>query len=366
MRVLVIKTSSLGDVIHTLPALTDAALALPDVTFDWVVEEGFAEIPAWHQNVDKVIPVAIRRWRQGLLKTLRGGEWGKFKKAIGAEQYSAIIDAQGLLKSAWLTRYTHGPIFGYSNECAREPLASQFYHHKIHVPKGQHAVERTRQLFAKSLGYDLPQKIGRSGIDKSCLPLPSSDKPYLLFFHGTTWATKHWPEFYWKTLAQKVNEEGHRVMLPWGTEEERKRAERIAELGEDVCVMPKTDLAQVSGWIAGAKGVVAVDTGLAHLTAALDVPTVTLYGPTDPRLSGAYGKNQIHLYANYDCAPCMKRECEYDGPKVKNQLDIARGEYVDPPCFSSIMPNAVFDALKLQIFEVGGVSKKNSGGDGGV
>ena len=86
MRVLVIKTSSLGDVIHTLPALTDAALALPDVTFDWVVEEGFAEIPAWHKNVDKVIPVAIRRWRKGLLKTLRNGEWGQFKKTIGAEQ----------------------------------------------------------------------------------------------------------------------------------------------------------------------------------------------------------------------------------------------------------------------------------------
>jgi len=361
MRVLVIKTSSLGDVIHTLPALTDAAQALPDVTFDWVVEEGFADIPALHGHVDKVIPVAIRRWRKNLLKSLRSGEWRNFKKAIGEEQYSAVIDAQGLLKSAWLTRYTHGPIFGFANESAKEPLASQFYHHKINVPKDQHAVERTRQLFAKALGYDIPYKVGRSGIDVTALPVPETDKPYLMFFHGTTWDTKHWPEFYWKTLAQKVNEQGYRVMLPWGNEEEKARAERIAapdgsgaDSGDnlDICVMPKTGLIGIAGWIAQAKGVVAVDTGLAHLSAALDVPTVSLYGSTDPGLSGAYGKNQTHLYANYDCAPCMKRDCEYTGPKVKNQLDIAKGEYVNPPCFSSIMPNAVFDALKQQIFEV--------------
>ena len=304
MRVLVIKTSSLGDVIHTLPALTDAALALPEITFDWVVEEGFVDIPAMHNNVGKVIPVAIRRWRKNLLKSMRLGEWRQFKKAIGAEQYSAIIDAQGLLKSAWLTRYTHGPIYGFGNASAREPIASQFYHHKINVSKDLHAVERTRQLFAQALGYNLPYKVGRSGIHIADLPHPVIKKPYLLFFHGTTWGTKHWPEFYWKTLAQKVSAEGYQVMLPWGTKEEESRAERIASSsGPDVCVMPKTGLTAIAGWIAHAKGIVAVDTGLGHLSAALDVPTVSLYGPTNPGLSGAYGKNQIHLYANYDCAP---------------------------------------------------------------
>ncbi|OUS24040.1 lipopolysaccharide heptosyltransferase I [Gammaproteobacteria bacterium 45_16_T64] len=353
MRVLVIKTSSLGDVIHTLPALTDAALALPDITFDWVVEEGFADIPAMHSHVDKVIPVAIRRWRGSLLKTLRAGEWNDFKAAVGGEHYSAVIDAQGLLKSAWLTRYARGPLFGYSNASAREPLASQFYHHKITVPRDQHAVERTRQLFAQSLGYDLPTKVGRSGIDTTLLPKPNVERPYLLFFHGTTWDTKHWPEFYWKELGKKVTESGYQVMLPWGNDIERQRAERISEVvGEDAIVMPRTGLREVAGWIAGAKGVVAVDTGLAHLSAAMDIPMVSLYGSTDPGLSGAYGKNQTHLYANYDCAPCMKRECNYTGLKVKNQLEIAQGEYVDPPCFSSIMPNAVFDALEQQIFGV--------------
>lgn len=351
MKVLVIKTSSLGDVIHTLPALTDAAMALPDITFDWVVEEGFVDIPVLHHRVDRVIPVAIRRWRGSLMQTLRGGEWSHFKQAVGSQQYSAVIDAQGLLKSAWLTRYAHGPLFGYSNQSAREPLASQFYHHKITVPKDQHAVERTRQLFAQSLGYDIPTTIGRSGIDIDALMKPPIQHPYLIFFHGTTWYTKHWPEFYWKELARNVNGAGYQVMLPWGNDNEFQRAQRIASVvGEGATVMPRTGLQEIAGWIAGAKGVVAVDTGLAHLSAALDVPTVSLYGSTDPGLSGAYGKNQTHLYANYDCAPCMKRDCGYTGLKVKNQLDISHGEYVDPPCFSSIMPNTVFEALEQQIF----------------
>ena len=103
MRVLLVKTSSLGDVIHTLPALTDAQRAIPGIQFDWVVEEGFAEIPAWHPAVAQVIPVAIRRWRKHPLQTLRSGEWRRFKARLRETHYDLVIDAQGLLKSAWLT-----------------------------------------------------------------------------------------------------------------------------------------------------------------------------------------------------------------------------------------------------------------------
>jgi len=353
VNVLVIKTSSLGDVIHTLPALTDAVNALPGIQFDWVVEEAFADIPRWHPSVNRIIPVALRRWRKQPVSAWWGGEWKAFKKAISTEHYDVVIDAQGLLKSALLTRYVKGPVFGLNNECARESIAARFYDHKIDVPKGQHAVERTRQLFAKSLGYDLAQPVGRCGIDTEKLTLPSEQPPYLIFFHGTTWDTKHWPVFYWQELAKMASAAGYRVLLPWGTEEELKRAELIAAVTDSAEVMPKLNLTALSGWIAKAQGVVSVDTGLAHLSAALDIPGVSIYGATDPGLSGAYGQNQRHLYANYSCAPCLKRTCSYDGPRVKNPLAMGKGEYVEPPCFSSIMPGTVFEALEEQMSEAG-------------
>ncbi|PJF33142.1 MAG: lipopolysaccharide heptosyltransferase 1, partial [Phototrophicales bacterium] len=123
------------------------------------------EIPSWHFKVDRVIPVAIRRWRSEILKTLFNGEWSDFKKLIGERNYYAVIDAQGLFKSAFLTRYARGPVFGLNQDSVREKLACRYYDHTVNVAKGQHAVERVRQLFAKSLGYDFPGPVGDSGID---------------------------------------------------------------------------------------------------------------------------------------------------------------------------------------------------------
>ncbi len=195
MRVLLVKTSSLGDVIHTLPALTDAARAIPGIQFDWVVEEGFAEIPAWHPAVARVIPVAIRRWRKNLWQTLRNGEWRRFKQRLKEVDYDLVIDAQGLLKSAWLTRYVgKTPVAGLDRDSAREPLASRFYRRAYPVAWGQHAVERTRQLFAQALDYPLPESVGDYGLDREQLADADPGAPYLVFLHGTTWDTKHWPE----------------------------------------------------------------------------------------------------------------------------------------------------------------------------
>lgn len=296
MKVLVVKTSSLGDVIHTLPALTDAVAAIPGIRFDWVVEEGFAEIPSWHPAVDKVIPVAVRRWRKSLLKTWRSGEWRAFKKALTAEKYDAIIDAQGLIKSALLTRKARGPKFGLDKNSAREPLSSQFYDQPKTVAREQHAVERVRQLFAQSLGYDLPQTTGHFSLDKSLFNTGVvASNNYVVFVHGTTRATKHWPENYWCELAAKVNEVGYQVVLPRGNEKEKIRAEKIAGSVSNAMVLPKLNLAGVAGVISGAKAAVAVDTGLGHLTAALETPAISLYGPTSPVKVGAYGSNQIHL-----------------------------------------------------------------------
>ncbi|HEJ9639311.1 TPA: lipopolysaccharide heptosyltransferase RfaC [Proteus mirabilis] len=298
-RVLIVKTSSMGDVLHTLPALTDARAAYPEICFDWVVEEGFAQIPSWHPAVDTVIPVAIRRWRKNWFSAPIRAERARFRHAIQAHHYDAVIDAQGLLKSAFLvTRYAKGTKHGYSRHSAREPLASFFYDIRHNVSKKMHAVERIRQLFALSLNYPLPTTQGDYGIAQHFLSSPAIDKrPYLVFLHATTRDEKHWPEAHWRELIALLADSDLRIKLPWGAEHEHQRAIRLAQGFDYVDVLPKMSLAEVAQVIAGAQSVVSVDTGLSHLTAALDKPNITLFGPTDPGLIGGYGKAQRSLKA---------------------------------------------------------------------
>lgn len=343
MRVLLVKTSSLGDVIHALPALTDAARAIPGITFDWVVEEGFAEIPTWHPAVGRVIPVAIRRWRKNIWQTIKSGEWRRFKQSLRAEKYDLVIDAQGLVKSAWLTRYVNAPVAGLDKNSAREPLASRFYQRRLAVARGQHAVERLRQLFAVALGYDLPKGLGDYGLDVERLIELPRNKPYVLFLHGTTWDTKHWPEVYWRDLALRMADKGVEVRLPWGNPAEKARAERIANGLSNAVVLPKLNLAGVARVLASASACVAVDTGLGHLAAALDVPTISLFGPTNPGLTGAYGKVQIHLASDFPCAPCLQKKCTYQPTAQDQQRFDLKNEW--PLCFTRLNPERVASRL---------------------
>ncbi|WP_416777016.1 lipopolysaccharide heptosyltransferase RfaC [Xenorhabdus budapestensis] len=297
MRVLLVKTSSMGDVLHTLPALTDAMQYIPGIQFDWVVEEGFAQIPTWHSAVENVIPVAIRRWRKNWFRKDIREERARFREQLQQRKYDAIIDAQGLLKSAFLvTRLTHGPKHGYDKKSIREPLASFFYDQRHSVSKQQHAVERIRALFAESLGYPKPIESGDYSIAHHFLNQQSeSGNDYLVFLHATTRDEKHWSENHWRQLITEIQPTGMRIKLPWGAEHEYQRALRLANGFPHVDVLPKLTLAEVAQVLAGTKAVVSVDTGLSHLTAALDRPNITLFGPTDPGLIGGYGKEQHTL-----------------------------------------------------------------------
>ena len=295
MRVLVVKMSSLGDVIHTLPALGDAVNALPGIRFDWVVEEAFAEIPEWHSAVERVIPFAFRRWRKRPLKNFSGPEWHEARRALRSRDYDAVIDAQGLLKSAIVSRLVPAPRYGLDKNSARERLAALAYEHPVHVPKDLHAVQRTRLLFARALDYPLPRGLGSYGLAGALPTAALQSPPGLLFFHGTARAEKLWPERHWMALAELAAEAGYRVWLPWGNEEEYRRAQRIALAGQNTRVLPQMSLRQIAEQLRQVSGAVAVDTGLGHLGAALGVPSVSLYGPTSTALVGTYGRNQLHL-----------------------------------------------------------------------
>lgn len=286
----------MGDVIHTLPALTDAQKAISSLSIDWVVEENFGEIPRWHSAVNRVIPIALRRWRKSPFSIQTRNEWKNYRTLLQAENYDAVIDAQGLIKSAlFATRFAQGVKHGYERQGIREPLASFFYDKKYAISYQQHAVERIRQLFAQSLGYELPQIQGDYGIARYFLH-QTSEENYVVFIHSTTRADKHWEESEWQKLIEKITALSDcEIHLPWGNEQEKARAERLAQVHSNVIVLPKLTLTELAKQLANAKAVVSVDTGLAHLTAALDKPNITLYGATDPKLIGCYGKNQHYL-----------------------------------------------------------------------
>jgi len=336
MRVLLIKTSSLGDVLHTLPALTDAAEAIPGIRFDWVVEEAFAEIPEWHPAVGRMIQVAIRRWRKAPLKAILSGEWTTFRRQLRAREYDLVLDAQGLIKSALLSRMAKGRVVGLDKNSAREPLASRFYQQGFPVERGEHAIVRLRKLFAKALDYELPTSALDYGINRAD-PEEEEATPSILFVHGTTWATKHWPYQYWVELAGVVNSAGYKVLLPWGSAEERARAERIAA-DRDAEVIPRGSLDALSRRIQQATGAVCVDSGIAHLVAALGTPSVTIYGPTVSTLTGTTGDHQLHMDSDLECAPCQKRECIYRGDPATDSL-----------CLRQITPEMVWQKLHSEI-----------------
>lgn len=288
MQVLIVKISSMGDVIHTLPALTDAGKMCKNISFDWVVEESFAEIPSWHRLVNKVIPVALRRWRKHPLKMLAARELQNFRSNLKSEAYDFIIDAQGLIKSAVIAKMANGIVCGMDKHSATESLAAHFYQHKFSIVKQQHAITRIRQLFAKALNYEVPNNTLNYGLNIS-----NNKQDYLVFLHGTSHKEKLWPEANWIALAKLA--EKYSIKIPWSNNEEHERAKRIAEQCNNVQILAKTNLTEMANVLSKAKAAIAVDSGLGHLATALETPTISIYGPTNPELIGTYGKYAKHL-----------------------------------------------------------------------
>ena len=335
MKALIVKLSSMGDIIHTLPALTDAKKNIPQIEFDWLVEPAFSEIPAWHPAVKEVIPIALRAIKKdNLINKIK--KTSKIFSGLHKRKYDIVIDAQGLVKSALLARSCRSKIYGgFSWSTIREQLASIFYNNKIIINRDMHIIYKIRNLFADLLGYKLTDKIPNYGIDWQNFPKLENKNPYVVFLHGTTWENKHWPEQYWIDLANIVGNNGYEVHLMWGNQVEKERAERLAKHVSIVKVLSKLNLKEVVSVLINAVGAVTVDTGIGHLASAIDIPVVALYGPSDPLKVWALGNKQVYVAPNISCAPCLKRNCKYENK-----------DNVYPNCFAEITPQLVWEKFQ--------------------
>ncbi len=317
-RALLIKLTSMGDLVHALPALTDAARAIPGIQFDWVVDEAFADVPSWHPAVKNIIPSAHRRWKKNLRQSIFSGELRKFYQNLNADDYDLILDTQNNIKSAAITWLRRGSSHGLDKNSVRERPAHWAYNTHHPADKSLHAVQKQRQLFSQALGYPLPDTPPDYGIDRQRMPTPAIrlEEKFLIFVHNASWSTKLWPEQHWHSVIEMAANDGFQVLLPCGNEEEQQRSMRLADGHNNALALPKLKLTEVAGLMLKASGAISCDTGLCHMAGMLGLPTVSFYGPTNYQRIGAVGDNQAHLIADgsqFPCAPCYRRQCNFNG-----------------------------------------------------
>jgi heptosyltransferase-1 len=302
--ILFVKTSSLGDVIHQMPALTDARRHRSGDRFSWIVEEAFAPLARLHPAVDEVIPVASRRWRRALLKLSTLQEARHFIKALRGRRYDEVVDTQGLMRSALITRLVRGRRHGYDRASVKEPAASWAYDVRHAVAHDLHAIERNRLLTGLALRY-VPDGPVDYGLSRNDLSGPPASAPYAILFHGTAEPEKEWPQQDWVALCESLQSRDLPLILPWGNPVERERSQSIAARIANAVVPELRPLDEVTRLIAGASFVVGVDTGLVHVAAALEVPLVAIFVARDPALWRPIGHGPIEVVGGNGRSPSV-------------------------------------------------------------
>jgi heptosyltransferase-1 len=287
LKVLIVKLSSLGDVVHTMPAVMDIQAAFPQAQIDWVVERGFAPMAARCAAVHRVIPCELRRWRKAFLKSdtraQTRADWQAFKADLQRDAYDVVIDLQGLTKSAlvaWLARTTpNGKRYAMANRTdgsGYERPTRWVADVAIRITPHIHAVDRGRVLCAQALGYAAPAPL-HYGLGQTVESAVAPRKPIVVLVHGTSRADKEWPLSHWYALGQRLKQRGLDVALPHGNDEERLRSEALAEMLPGALVWPRMSLDQLTTEMAQCTGVIGVDSGLSHIAVALDLPHVQIY-----------------------------------------------------------------------------------------
>ncbi len=289
MRVLLVKLSSLGDVIHNLPVVTDLVRAFPGIQIDWVSEAPYADITRLHPGLSLALKVHLRWLKKSWWRDAPWLQLEKDRQALVEQDYDVVLDTQGLVKSVMVSRWVEGRRLGLSKRSAREPFASRFYDATFDVPRDMHAVMRNRMLAAAAFEYAMPAEIDY-GIRIEAASAPwLGTAPYAVLLHATSRADKQWPQGHWVELGRALNQRGLSVVLPWGSAAEKHASDAIAAQLDSALVPPALSLHEAAGVLAGARAVVGVDTGLSHLAVALARPTVGIYVTTSPALTGLFG-----------------------------------------------------------------------------
>lgn len=302
-RILIVKTSSMGDIVHALPLVSDLAAHLPGARIDWVLEEGFAPIARLHPAVDRVFRIALRRWRK---QPLDGTTWSELRAAraqLREQRYDRIIDCQGLAKSAWVAHWARGPRTGFDRASAREPLAALVYSQKVAVARDLHAVARNRALGAAAFDYPIKSP-PRFGLRVPAAPealLPSND--YAVLLTNASRPTKLWPDARWRTVEAWLAQRGLASLLFWGSTPEQDATRARASAMQRATLLPRLSLDAAAAVLAGARVVIGLDTGLSHLAAAVGVPTVGIYCDYDPALVGLIGDAPCESLGGVNQAP---------------------------------------------------------------
>jgi lipopolysaccharide heptosyltransferase I len=292
-RFLIVKMSSMGDVIHGLPVVDDIIRAMPQAQIDWVVEEGFSALPRLHPGVRNVLPVALRRWRRSPLALSTWREFRSTRRSVRATRYDRIVDVQGLLKSAWVAGWAKGPTSGFDRASAREPAAARCYDHRFAVARALHAIERNRRLAASAIGYTIegPPRFTLSvpGLRQGALGTLAAHGPYAVLLTNASRATKLWPVASWQRVEADLAQRGLHSILVWGSEQEGAQTRVRAQGMRAAEIAPRSPLDQLAALLAHARLVVGIDTGLTHLAAAVGAPTVGIFCDYDPALVGLRG-----------------------------------------------------------------------------
>jgi heptosyltransferase-1 len=310
VRVLIVKTSSMGDVVHALPMVSDIARAFPHARIDWVVEEAFADIPRLHPSVTRVFPIALRRWRRHPFALDSWRELLQARRVLRRTRYHTIIDCQGLIKSALVAWSARGPIAGFAAASAREPAAAFFYRRRVAVDPGLHAVERCRRLGAAALGYSLEPSerfCVRGRAERMRAEPPFDEHGAVLLLTNASRASKLWPDENWVALEDALARAGLYCLLAWGSAAEQDACRRRAARMQTARVLPRSTIGQIAALAARASLVVGLDTGLTHLASAVGAPTVGIFCDYDPALVGLRGGDHVASLGGVGQAPSVEQ-----------------------------------------------------------
>jgi heptosyltransferase-1 len=324
-KILLVKLSSLGDVLHNLPIVWDIRARLPHAQIDWVVEEAYVHLltPLLSRDdfrgIDRIIPFGLRRWKKEVLSPKSWREFFAFKSQLQEVSYDCVIETQGLLKSALVCalakKAPDAVVAGLANATefsGYEPLARTFYSQSVQVPFHCHAVDRSRYVTCSALDLPLINRVEKaqfypaSFMESIVAPkVDGLDKPYVLFFHSTARAAKRWANDNWISLGKKLSELGYQVVLPWGNLAEKNISNELASQIPGSLVPDAFSIEAAFSVIANAALVIGVDTGLTHLAAVLNKPTIEIYCDSPRWKTEGYWSDQIRNTGDMQTPPTI-------------------------------------------------------------